>query len=106
MPSLGIREYKDSNWTQCEVREPKDTPMSSHYAAGLFDTYLADSGYSVAEGGGSYKVCYLRYYAFPNNEELEKWMAEASQAKKDFFVFGAKMGSPKAVVTMSSGVEL
>ena len=102
--SLGIRTYSDYNWRQYEVSEPKQAPKASHFGACIFDTVSVDSGYSVAEGGGSYSKSILRYYAFPEKEILEQWVAEATQSRKDFFIFGARMAEAK--VRVEVGVSL
>lgn len=102
--TLGIRGYSDYNWRDYEVRDPKQVPRTSHYAACIFDTYYTDGGYSAAEGGGPSPVPFLRYYAFPNKDALEQWIGEATQSKKDFFIFGARMG--EAQVRVEVGVSL
>lgn len=102
--TLGIRDYSDYNWRQYEVCEAKQAPKASHYGAVIFDTVTCDSGYSVAEGGGSYQKPVVRYYAFADKNVLEQWVGEATQSKKTFFIFGAKMA--EAQVRVEVGVTL
>lgn len=102
--TFGIREYSDHNWRQYEVCEPQQVPRTSHYAACIFDTVTCDSGWSPAEGGGSYQKPVVRYYAFPEKDVLEQWAGEATQSRKTFFIFAAKMA--EAQVRVAVGVSL
>ena len=97
---MSVRDYYEGNWSEYEVLEDKKKPTGPHYGAVIFDTYYTDGGYSAAEGGGSYPRPYARYYAFYSQEVLERWVTEASQAKKHFFCFAAKMAEAQVTTTV------
>ncbi len=103
---LGIRDYNDYNWREYEVCDASQTPKASHYAACIFDTYYTDGGYSVAMNGSSSCRSYVRYYAFPSKDVLEQWVGEASQSKKNFFLFAAKVAEAQVQIRVDVGVSL
>jgi len=103
---LGIRDYSDYNWREYEVCEAAQAPKASHYAACVFDTVNIDSGWSHTEGGGSYQRPIVRYYAFPSKDVLEQWVGEATQSKKNFFIFAAKMAEAQVQIRVDVGVSL
>lgn len=103
--SRKIPEYRSGEWSKYQVREPKDKPKGPHFAVVVFEKHYEDSGYSEREGGGSYQVPHVEYFAFTEKGDMERWLASAVQSSKDFFFFRVpKMG--EVALQVSVGTEV
>jgi len=103
---MGIRQYNYHTWSKYMVREPKDMPKGSHYAAVLFGTRTEwTPAYDRHDSDSSCSVPEITYFAFYSLEELETWVAEAAQDKKQFFFYHVpKLG--EATIKVSVHTEL
>lgn len=100
-----IPEYRSGDWSRYQVKEPKDKPQVPHFAGMVFEKHYEDSGYSAQEGGGSYQVPHVEYFAFVEKADLERWLASVVQSSKDFFFFRVpKMG--EVALQVSVGTEV
>lgn len=101
-----MADYNFFDWSKFMVREPKDRPAGSHYAAVLFETrteYIPP--YDQRDCGTSITSPEIHYFAFPDKKTLESWLLRATKANKNFFFFEVKkIGDVK--LSVSIGTDL
>lgn len=105
---MGIRDYNYHTWTKNMVREEKDKPKGPHFAAVMFDTRSEwTPGYDAGEAVSSSTCSVIHYFAFTIKNDLETWIAEATQAKKQFFFFRvAKVGEAEIRIHVDIGLDV
>lgn len=103
---MSIRQYNYHTWSKYMVKEPKDIPKGGHYAAVLFGQRSEYTPpYDRHDTGSSHSVPEVTYFCFYALEELEQWVAEAAQDKKQFFFYHVpKLG--EATIKVSVHTEL
>ena len=109
MRGRGDKKYMDDynyhDWAQFMVQKPDQKPTGPHFAGILFDSHRESSGYREDEGGGSYDVPHVVYFAFPDQETLREWVLRAAKDKKQFFFFEVKkVGEAQLKVDVELGV--
>ena len=98
-------DYNYHDWSKFMVEKPEQKPKGPHFAGVMFDTRRVSDGYSAAEGGGSYDISYVVYFAFPDRETLGEWALRAAKDKKQFFCFEVKkVGDVKLNIDVDLGV--
>ena len=98
-------DYNYHDWSQFMVQKPEQKPKGPHFAGVLFDSHREHDGYSREEGGGSYEVPNVIYFAFPDQATLKEWVLRAAKDKKQFFFFEVKkLGNAELKIDVDLGV--